>query len=224
MLSPPQLREEGIPWEARGGLGLGRAFVRTFVMSTAEPHRFYALVARDGSTFAAVAYGLVFEMAVASISFGYQIVVGAADTHRAVTEAAPKLRELSPRLPEALEQITRWSALASLGAAPVSYGFELLTTAGMTWVGLRLIGDLRTSFRVLVRAFAYASWVRVFGVLDVTGGIVSALSFLPTLGFASYYWLVAVRQTQQIGTLRAVYASLLGERERDQRWPFEQEC
>lgn len=201
---------DDVPLNAWRDLGLGRAFVRTLVMSIAEPNRFYALVTRDGSTYAALAYGLVFEMVVALLSFAYQTLVGAAETHRAIA-GTPALKELSPRLPEALEEVSRWSATASLAAAPFGYLFELLTMAGMTWVGLRLIGDLRTSFAVLVRAFAYASWIRIFGALGATGDtIVSALAFLLTLGFASYYWLIAVRQTQQIATSRAVYASLLG--------------
>ena len=48
-LSPPQPRDEIIPWEARGSLGLGRAFARTFVLSIAEPHRFYFANGDDGT-------------------------------------------------------------------------------------------------------------------------------------------------------------------------------
>jgi hypothetical protein len=93
----------------------------------------------------------------------------------------------------------------------VSYLLELAVTAGVTWIGLRLIGALRTSFGALVRLFAYASWVRLFGLLGVSSDLgLMGLGALVSLGVGAYVWLIVVKRSQGIDTQRAVYASLAG--------------
>ena len=200
-----------IPWEDRRALGIGRAFWRTLVLAARQPAQLYGLCRRETSPLAAIAFGLVFEVLIASLGFVHERLVGQAELLATLERYGPELRRVLPEGPELVEGVLRGSALASFLFTPVSYLFELLTTTAVTWVGLRLIRKLRTSFAVLLRAFAYASWVRIFGLLGVTGDIfLGALAFLLTLGFGSWAWLVAVKETQEIDTTAAVYASLLG--------------
>ena len=200
-----------IPWEDRRSLGLGRAFWRTLVLAARYPAQLYGLCRRETSPLAAIAFGLVFEILVASLGFAHEELVGRAELQATLDRYGPQLHEALPQGAELIEGVLRGSALASFLFTPVSYLFELLTTTAVTWIGLRLLRKNRTSFAVLLRAFAYASWVRVFGLLGVTGDIfLGALAFLLTLGFGSWAWLVAVKETQEIDTTAAVYASLLG--------------
>ena len=200
-----------IPWEDRHGPGLVRAFGRTLVIAARHPAQFYGRCRRAASPLAAIAFGLVFELLVVSLGFVHEKLVGQAELQATLDSYGPALRKAIPQGAELIEGALRGSALASFLCTPVSYVFELLTTTAMTWIGLRLIRKLRTSFAVLLRAFAYASWVRIFGLLGVTGDVfLGALAFLLTLGFGSWAWLAAVKQTQEIDTKSAVYASLLG--------------
>ena len=214
MTQPPTVgdsRAERIPWEERGTLGLGRAFARTLVFSVREPKRFFALVPRDGSPLPALVYGFLFEIPVALLTFVYQKAIGEPELRETLAGITPALRGVMPGAPELVERALGSSALVTLLLAPLSYLFELVVTTGVTWVGLRLTRNLRTSFGALLRLFAYASSVRVLGLLGVTGDVfLSGLSFLAILGIGSYYWLVLVRGSQQIDTRRAVYASLAG--------------
>lgn len=211
-MSPPESNPpERIPWEARGELGLVRAFARTLVLSVREPNRFYALVPRDASPWPALAYGLVFEMIVTLASFAYERTLGAEELGGLLASVGPQLEAVRPGAAALLEQIHDTSSIGSLVFTPVSYLFELGVTAGVTWVGLRLTGDLRTSFGTLVRLFAYASWIRLFGLLGVSSDLfLTGLEALVSFGFAAYTWLVLVKRSQGIDTQRAVYASLAG--------------
>jgi hypothetical protein len=181
------------------------------VLSVREPNRFYALVPRDASPWPAIAYGLVFEMLVSCASFAYESTVGTAELGSALATIRPQLDAALPGAAALLERLHEDSSLASLLFAPVSYLLELVVTAGVTWVGLRLVRSLRTSFGALVRIFAYASWVRVFGLIGVPDDVLlTCLSSLLAFGFGAYYWVVAVKRSQGIDTQRAVYASLAG--------------
>lgn len=214
MTQPPSVGDpdaERIPWEERGALGLGRAFVRTLVLSVREPKRFFAIVPRDGSPWPALVFGFLFEIPVALLTFAYQKAIGEPELRETLAGVTPALRGLMPRAPELVERVLGTSALVSLLFSPFTYLFELVVTTAMTWVGLRLTRNLRTSFGSLLRLFAYASSVRIFGLLGVTGDVfLSGLSFLLTLGVGSYFWLVIVRGSQQIDTRRAIYVSLCG--------------
>lgn len=200
-----------IPWEERSTLGHLRGFSRTLTLSVREPTRFYSLAPRDTSPLAALAYGLAFDLPVALLGFAYQKAIGEAAFRDSLAGVKPALEAAVPRAPELIEKALGASALVSLVLAPVSYVFEVVVTASVTWIGLRLTGNLRTSFGTLVRLFAYASWIRLIGLLGVTGDLfLSAPSSLLMFGLGSYYWLVIVRQSQQIDTRRAIYASLAG--------------
>ncbi len=202
---------EPIPWEARGELGLVRAFTRTLAFAARQPERFYALLPRDASPWPAIAYGLVFEMIVTSASFAYDRTLGADELGGALATITPQLEAVRPGAAALLEQLHDVSSVASLVLAPASYLLELVVTAGVTWIGLRLVGALRTSFGTLVRLFAYASWIRLFGLIGVSSDLwLTAFGALVSLGFGAYTWLVIVKRSQGIGTERAVYASLAG--------------
>lgn len=200
-----------IPWEDRRELGLARAFWRTLVLAARHPAQLYPLCRSAASPRAAIAFGLVFELVVASLGFVHEKLVGEAELKATIDQYGPQLREVLPQGVELVEGALRGSALASFLFTPVSYLLELLATTAVTWIGLRLIKQLRTSFAVLLRAFAYASWVRIFGLLGVTGDVfLGALGSLLAFGFGSWAWLVVVKKTQDIDTTAAVYASLLG--------------
>lgn len=200
-----------IPWEDRRDLGLARAFGRTVVLAARSPSQFYALCRRQASPLAAIAFGLSFEVVVASLEFAHAKIVGQAELEGTLERYGPQLREVLPGGADLVESVLRGSALGSFLFAPASYMIELLATTAVTWIGLRLTRKLRTPFTVLLRAFAYASWVRAFGVLGASGDIVlGALGSLLSFGFGSWAWLAAVKETQEIDTTSAVYASLAG--------------
>jgi len=205
------LAPERIPWEARAELGLGQAFARTLSVSVRQPDRFYALAPRDTSPWPAIAYGFVFEAIVTLASFAYDRTIGAEELGGALATIKPQLEAARPGVTALLERLQEASSIASLVLAPASYLLELAATAGVTWIGLRLTGDLRTSFGTLLRLFAYASWVRIFGLLGVPGDLLlTGLGWLASFGFAAYTWLIVVKRSQGIDTQRAVYASLAG--------------
>jgi len=200
-----------IPWEHRRELGLMRAFRDTVVFSVREPRRFYGLVPEERSAWSALAYGLVFDLVVSLLGFAYTKVFGGAELERSIAPMMPQLREQVPKAPELIATLLSASAIGSLLVTPLSYFFNLFTTTLMTWIGLRLARGLHTSFGRLLRMFAYASWIQVFGVLALTGDIfLSSISFVLVLGFGSYYWLVIVRESQRIDMGRAMTASLYG--------------
>jgi hypothetical protein len=208
---PPISDDAAIPWERRRELGLLRAFRDTVVFSVREPRRFYGLVPEERSPWSALAYGLVFDLVVSLLGFAYTKAVGSAELERSIAPLMPQLREVLPKAPEMITALTSASAIGSLLVTPLSYLFNLFTTTLVTWIGLRLARGLHTSFGRLLRMFAYASWIQLFGLLTLTGDIfLSALSFALVLGFGSYYWLVIVRESQRIDTGRAVMASLYG--------------
>jgi hypothetical protein len=209
---PPQTAAlDAIPWERRREVGLWRAFRDTAVLSVREPRRFYGLVPEERSIWPALAYGLVFDVVVSLLAFAYTKAVGSAELEQAIAPMMPQVREIVPKAPEMIATLQSASAIGSLLVTPLSYVFNLFTTTLMTWIGLRLARGLHTSFGRLLRMFAYASWIQVFGVLAVTGDIfLSALSFALVLGFGTYYWLVIVRESQRIDTGRAMMASLYG--------------
>ena len=199
------------PWERRRELGVLRAFVQNLASSVREPGRFYGLAAGDASHWPAVAYGFVFELVVALATFAYTKLFGEAELQAALGPFYPQLEQALPRLPERLDGLMRASAIVSLLSTPLTYVFELYVMALVTWIGLRLARGLRTSFGHIVRLLAYAGWVRLFGLLGVSGDLVlSLLSGLLTLGYASYIWVVLVRLSQQIDTGRALLASVYG--------------
>jgi len=210
-VQPAPSTTERIPWEARAELGLARAFARTLALSVRRPNRFYALAPCDASPWPAIAYGLVFEMVVTLASFAYDQTFGAEELGDALGAVSSQLEAVRPGAAALLERLHDGSSIASLVFAPASYLLELAVTAGVTWIGLRLTGDLRTSFGVLVRLFAYASWVRLFGLLGVSSDLfLAGLGSLASFGFAAYTWLVVVKRSQGATTERAVYASLAG--------------
>ncbi len=202
---------ERIPWEARGEIGLARAFVRTFALSVRRPSDFYAMAPRDASPWPAIGYGLVFEVVVTLASFAYDRTLGADELGGALATLKPQLEAVRPGAAALLERLDAATSVLSLVFAPASYLFELALTASVTWIGLRLVGSLRTSFGALVRLFAYASWVRLFGLLGVSSDLLfMSLGALVSLGFGAYTWVVVVKRSQGIDTQRAVYASLAG--------------
>ena len=208
---PRQASDEAIPWERRRELGRLRAFRDTFLLSVREPTRFYALVPAEPSIWGALAYGLTFDVVVALIAFAYHQLVGAADFEASVGPLYPQLRQVLPDAPELITRLMSAAALGSLLMTPITFVFNLCLTTAMTWIGLRLARGLRTSFGRILRMFAYASWIQIFGLLAVPGDVfLSALSFLLVLGFGSYYWLVIVRGSQGIDTRRAMLSSLYG--------------
>ncbi len=197
------------PWERRRELGVGRAFAQTLTLSIRAPRRFYALAPAHASYWPAIVYGLAFELVVSLATFAHDVTVGQAETARALSPYYPQLDALLPGAHEQLEALQRGAAIGSLVTAPLSYLFELYATAALTWVGLRLARGLRTPFGHIVRLLAYASWVRLFGLLGVTGELaLSALGALLTLGFASYAWVVLVRASQGIDGRTVIVASL----------------
>ncbi len=200
-----------MPWEARRELGLPRAFARTLWLSIREPTRFYGLVTRDAPALPAVAYALVLEVVVASITFAYDATAGAKAFREEIAALRPRLEEAVPGAADLLLRVHEKSAIASLLLSPVSCVVELLATAGMTWAGMRLVRCPRPSFRVLFVALAYASWVRVFATIGITGDLVlGSLSFVLGVGFGSYAWVAVVRRTHGIDATQAVYVSLAG--------------
>jgi hypothetical protein len=208
---PPLADDDAIPWERRRELGRLRAFRETFLLSIREPTRFYSLVPAEASIWGALAYALAFDLVVALIELAYHQLVGAADFEASVGPLYPQLRQVLPNAPELLGKVMSASAIGSLLLAPISFLVNLCATTAMTWIGLRLARGLRTSFGRLLRMFAYASWIQLFGLLSVTGDIfLSALSFVLVLGFGSYYWLVVVRGSQGIGARQAMLSSLYG--------------
>jgi hypothetical protein len=203
--------EERIPWEHPAELGLPRAFLRTLVLSVREPKRFYALVAREASPWPAILYGLVFEVVVALATFLYEQTLGAAELGSALASVGPQLEAALPGATSILATLHHAGSFFSLLVAPVGYLVELLSTAALTWVGLRLTKNLRTSFATLVRVFAYASWVSLFGLIGLSGDLLlSGVSMLLTLGLGAYTWVAAVEGSQGIGTEPAVRSSLVG--------------
>lgn len=208
---PAVVEDQVIPWERRRELGWWRAFRDTFVMSIREPTRFYGLVPRDASPWGALAYGLVFDLVVAVIGFAYHQLVGSAEFEGSVAPLYPQLRQVIPDAPELIAKARAVSAIASLLLTPLFFLFNLFITTVMTWIGLRLARGLHTSFGRILRMFAYASWIQLFGLIAVTGDVIlSALSFLLVLGFGSWYWLVVVRESQRIDSRRAMLSSLYG--------------
>jgi hypothetical protein len=202
---------ERIPWEARGELGLARAFARTLTLSVRQPSRFYALAPRDPSPWPAIAYGLVFEVIVSLASFAYERTLGAEELGDALAPIQSQLEAVRPGTGALLERLHGASSVASLLFAPASYLLELVISAGVTWIGLRLIGALRTSFGTLIRLFAYASWIHLFGLIGVSSDLIlMGFGGLVSLGFAAYTWLIVVKRSQGIDTERAVRASLAG--------------
>jgi hypothetical protein len=200
-----------IPWEDRRDLGLARAFGRTLVLAARYPSYLYPRCRQPASPLAAIVFGLSFELLVASLEFLHEKIVGQEELQATLERYGPELRQVLPGGADLVETVLRGSALASFLFTPVSYLIELLATTAVTWIGLRLIRKLRTPFTVLLRAFAYASWVRIFGLLGATGDIIlGAIGFLLSFGFGSWAWLAAVKETQQIDTTSAVYASLAG--------------
>jgi len=199
------------PWERRGELGVFRAFADNLVLSVRAPTRFFGLAPRDASYWPAVLYGFVFELVVALATFAYAKLFGEAELRGTLAPYYPQLEEMLPGGPAQLETFLRASTAVSLIATPFTYVLELHVVALVTWVGLRLAGGLRTSFGHIVRLVAYAGWVRVFGLLGVSGDVVlSLLSGLLSLGFASYVWVALVRASQGIDMKKAVIASLYG--------------
>ena len=95
---------ERIPWEARGELGLARAFARTFALSVRRPNHFYALLPRDASPWPAIAYGLVFEMIVTLASFAYDRTLGAEELGGALATIEPQLEAVYPGATALLEK------------------------------------------------------------------------------------------------------------------------
>ncbi len=185
--------------------------MRTLALSVRRPNDFYALAPRDASPWPAIAYGLVFEMVVTLASFAYDRTLGADELGGALATLKPQLEAVRPGAAALLEQLDAATSALSVVFAPVSYLFELAVTAGVTWIGLRLVGSLRTSFGALVRLFAYASWIRLFGLLGVSSDLVlMSLGSLVSFGFGAYTWVVVVKRSQGIDTQRAVYASLAG--------------
>lgn len=150
----------------------------------------------------ALLYGFVFELVVAILELVYQLLAGDDETKQALSGLP---------VPPSLFELLSWSKWLGLAFAPVSYVLEVLSLAGMTWLGLKLTKNLRTSFALLVRVFAFASWVRVISLLGLTGEVIlSSLAGLAAFILTSWYWLIAVRETQQITTGKAVVVSLAG--------------
>jgi hypothetical protein len=203
--------EERIPWEERGTLGIATAFMRTLTMAVRTPSRFYALTPRDGSVLPAIAFGLVFALVVAGATFARELIFGEAELSGALAAIAPQLEAAYPGALALIERIRRFSTVASFALAPLEFVLELYVTVAMTWIGLRLTKTLKTPFGVLVRLFAYASWVQIFGLVGVPDEVLlSFLSFCLTFGLACYYWVVVVKASQGIDTNRAVVASIIG--------------
>jgi hypothetical protein len=202
---------ETFPWERRGEIGIVRAFALNLALSVRAPTQFYGLAPRDASYWPAVAYGFVFELVVALATLAYAKAFGEADLRATLGPITPQLEQVLPGATDRLDAFMRTSSVVSFLATPFSYVFELHVVAFVTWIGLRLARGLRTSFGHIVRLLAYAGWVRLFGLLGISGDLVlSALSGLLAIGFASYAWVALVRASQQIDMRRAVIASLYG--------------
>jgi hypothetical protein len=180
-------------------------------MSVQQPSRFYALPPREASPWPAIAYGLTFELAVALASFAYDRTLGADELGGLLGSLGPRLDEMRPGTSALLLQLHDASSFGSLLFAPVGYLIELLLTTGVTWLGLRLTKDLHTSFGVLLRFFAYASWVQLFGLIGITGDIaLSSFGWLAGFGVGAWTWIIVVQQSQRIPASRAVLSSLVG--------------
>lgn len=179
-----------------------RWFWDTLVFSIREPTRFYATVPQLTSTLGALLYGLVFEVLVAVAEFFYALGHGDEETKQALSGLP---------VPSQLFEALSWGKWLGLAFAPISYLLEVYSLAALTWVGLWLTKNLKTSFSLLVRVFAFASWVRILSLLGITGEIIlSSIAGLIAFGLTSWYWLVAVRETQKITTGKAVIVSLAG--------------
>lgn len=198
-----------IPWEHRGKLGPARAFWETLVLSVRAPRYFYGLAPREDSVWGALAYGLAFEVIVALVSFAHHALFGAAELQSSLTPFYPQIREAFPEGPSIIMRLQASAAIVSLLLTPLTYLFNLLVTVTMTWIGLKMAGAMTTSYARLLKMFAYASWISIFGVLGVPSEmLLGLLSFVLILGFGAYYWTVVVRETQRVDTTRIVVASL----------------
>lgn len=200
-----------IPWEDRLELGILRAFGRTLFLAARHPAMLYARCRRPESPLGGIVFGLVVALFVAALELGHDTLAGHAEVLATIDRYRPELEKVLPGAADGIASVLRGSALVSFLLTPLSYLFELVSTTAVTWIGLRLVRKLRTPFAVLLRAFAYASWVRVFGALGASGDLVlGALGSLLSFGLGSYAWLVVVKETQDIDTTSAVYASLAG--------------
>ena len=200
-----------IPWEARGEVGWGRAFVDTLRLAVRSPSRFYAIEPRDRSPIPALLFGYLFEIPITLGSFVYAKLVGEPELRETLAHYGPQLSEMMPGAQQLLERAAGGSAIVSLLLSPVTYLLEVLLTTAVTWIGLRLSKTLRTSFGTLLRLFAYASWVRVVGLVGIGNDVIlSTLAFLMIFGLGSWYWLVIVKQSQRLETWPAVKSSLYG--------------
>jgi len=148
---------------------------------------------------------------VALLGFAYDRTIGAAQLDASLGPLYPQIREIFPKGPEALRALTAASSWGSLVLTPITYLFNLHVAVFLTWAGLRLAGGMRTSYGHILRMFAYAGWIQIFGILGVTGYILLSIAgFALSIGFGSYYWLAIVRASQGIETRRAIYASIYG--------------
>lgn len=201
-------------WRA---IGLHRAFARTIVASVRAPNAFYAAVAQSTSSLVLpVAYSVVFDLVVATLTLLYQKALGEDELRATLIPFLPQLGSVIHDAPETLDRFVRIASFGSFAIAPLSGLLELLTTTTVTWIGVRLTLGRATnaaprgpSFTVLLRVFAYASWVRLFGVIGVTGDLVlSSLSALVTIVVASLTWFIAVRASQGLDNRQTILASL----------------
>ncbi len=179
------LAGEPFPWERRGELGLGRAFLETFTGTIVRTRELFARGFRDRSVVPALAFGAAIETPIA---------IARAALYQAFP--APEAGMLLP-----LDRIEIGRAIG----APILFALETALVAAFWWVGLMFVGEGKRSFADVLRAMAY-----VRGALAPLGLTAIALAHLDSdvrvIAGLSLALVSLLMQTRAIGALTGASA------------------
>lgn len=184
-------QETGLPWENREQLGFVNALFETIVMVLTRPEHAFTVMKREAGFGDPILYFLIMGVAGAVVSFVFSSIL------RAVGLMSGDGSGLSAMVGAG------FGSVLMLVAAPLFLIIGLFISAGITHLGLMLLGGANRPFETTLRVIAFSCGsASVCQLFPVCGGLIAGVwsVVLNCIGLA---------RAHQTDTWRAVLAVLL---------------
>ncbi|MBE2254408.1 MAG: YIP1 family protein [Myxococcus sp.] len=190
------------PWERRGELGLAQALWQTWRMTVLEPAKFWGQLDPHGPPMDAFLYGWLITSAASLLQVPF-LILNLAQTQAQLKELTSAMKELPGPAKAGLELFLQNPFAVAVGLGVVGvvlFPVTAMISAGLTHLGVRMVGGTERPFGTTLRAICYSLAPNVLQGIPVVGGLVGLYTLVLEV------W--GIRDSHRLTTGRAIVAVL----------------
>lgn len=190
------------PWERRSELGLVQAVWQTWRMTLLEPAKFWNQLDPHGPAMDAFLYGWLLTSASGLLQIPF-LILNLAQTQAQMKELTRSMKDLPAPMQSFFDLFFGNPLMLAVVigvSAIVMFPLSAMFSAGLTHLGVRMVGGTQNPFGTTLRAICYSLAPNVLAGIPVVGGLVGLYTLVLEV------W--GIRESHRLTTGRAIIAVL----------------